>query len=158
MAAVSLSEFADSLDGIMFDIGRAFIRRQPDELYKGKISMPQFFLMMSLKKQGESKMTDIAHFLGVTTAAATGVVDRLVKGGYCTRVFDPQDRRIIKARLSLKGAGTVHNVIQQRRQMIIDIFGKISEKDRSDYLRILTQIQDILRRQTRNTQKAGAGK
>jgi len=140
MPSLPLADFADSLDEIMADIVRAFMRQKSDELFKGKITMPQFFLMLFLKKQGESRMTDIARVLSVTTAAATGVVERLVKGGYVTRVFDPHDRRIIRVRLSPKGSATVHKVIEQRRQMIISIFGKVSQDDREQYLAILRRV------------------
>lgn len=143
MPALSLAGFADSLDEIMFDMVRVFIKRQPDELFKGKITMPQCFLMMFLKRQSESKMTDIARFLNVTTAAATGVVDRLVRGGYVTRVFDPQDRRIIKVKLSARGGDVVEKIIRQRRQMIMDIFGKVSQEDREQYLAILSRVHRV---------------
>jgi DNA-binding MarR family transcriptional regulator len=74
----------------------------------------------------------------------TGIVDRLVKYGYVLRIFDPQDRRIIKIKLATKGTELVKKINQQRRQMIIKIFGQLSERDRQDYLRILLQIKDIL--------------
>jgi DNA-binding MarR family transcriptional regulator len=147
MPELSLAGFADTVDEIMFDMVKAFIKRQPDELLKGKITMPQCFLMMFLKRQGEAKMTDIARFLNVTTAAATGVVDRLVKGAHLTRVFDPSDRRIIKVKLSAKGAQTVQKIVQQRRQMIMEIFGKISQDDREQYLAILSRVQQVAKEQ-----------
>jgi DNA-binding MarR family transcriptional regulator len=80
----------------------------------------------------------------VTTAAMTGIVDRLVRDGYLARTDDPQDRRIIKVRVTTKGGDLVGRINQQRRLMIIKIFGKIPETDRHDYLRILMQIKEIL--------------
>jgi len=147
MTPISLAEFADSINELIPDIARVFSKRPSDELFKGKITLPQFFALSCLQKQGESKMTDIARFLSITTAAATGVVDRLVKGGYLTRVFDPQDRRIIKVKLSARGSDTVHKIIQQRREMIIDIFGKISQEDREQYLAILSRVHQVLKEQ-----------
>jgi DNA-binding MarR family transcriptional regulator len=82
--------------------------------------------------------------MGVSTAAVTGLVDRLVKYAYIVRVFDPGDRRIIRIKLTAGGLSLVKKVNQQRRQMIISIFEKISEADRKDYLRILMQIKEIL--------------
>ena len=140
----SLLEFADKINEIMPLIMKEFARRQVIEFYKGKITLPQFLILEFLNKQGELKMTDMAHFMKVTTAATTGIVDRLVRYGYVTRIFDPNDRRIIKIKLTPKGADLIKKVNQQRRQMIIRIFGRLSEADRQDYLRILTQIKDIL--------------
>jgi DNA-binding MarR family transcriptional regulator len=128
----------------MPEIMRGFMRRQADELLKGKITLPQFLILNFLNEEGESKMTGIAHFLEVSTPAATGIVDRLVKYGYIARVFDPQDRRIIKIRLTPKGSFLVNKVNQQKRQSTIDVFGKISDKERNDYLKILMRVRDII--------------
>lgn len=144
MQKLSLVEFADNLNKIMPLIIKEFARRQVNELYKGKITLPQFLILNFLSQQGESRMTDMANFMGVTTAAMTGIVERLVKYGYVLRIFDPADRRIIKARLTSKGAELVRRINQERRKMIINIFGKISEAERSDYLRILLRIHDVL--------------
>ncbi|MFA6216646.1 MAG: MarR family transcriptional regulator [Candidatus Omnitrophota bacterium] len=144
MTEVSLLEFADKLNALMPVIMREFAKRQANELYKGKITLPQFLILDIIHKEGESKMTDLAHLMDVSTAAMTGIVNRLVKGGYVVRKYDAQDRRIIKVILSSKGNELVKKTSEQRRQMAIKIFGKISESDRRDHLRILGQIRDIL--------------
>ena len=144
MSKLSLSEFADKMNRLMPVVIKEFARRQVNELYKGKITLPQFFSLNFLNEQGESRMTDLAYFMNVTTAATTGIVDRLVRDNYVARSYNPDDRRIVKVRLTPKGYELVKKVNQQRRQMIIKIFGKISEVDRQDYLRILMQIKDIL--------------
>lgn len=144
MSDVSLLEFADKMSRIMPEIIKGFARRQRNDLYKGKITLPQFLILEALNLEGELKMSALALIMRVSTAAVTGLVDKLVKYGYVIRVFDPEDRRIIRIKLTAGGLSLVKKVNQQRRQMIINIFGKISETDRLDYLRILMQIKEIL--------------
>jgi DNA-binding MarR family transcriptional regulator len=144
MPQISLAEFADRMDEIMPAIIKGFARRQLNELYKGKITMPQFLILDFLNKARESRMTDLAKFMKVTTAAMTGLVDRLVRDGYAARGPDLKDRRIIKIKLNPSGNELVRKINAQRREMIIKIFGKISSSDREDYLRILKQIKEIL--------------
>ena len=144
MSSISLNEFTDRIHEIMPVIIREFTKRQRDELYTGKITLPQFFILNFLNRQGESRMTDLAHFMDVTTAAMTGIVDRLVKYGYLRRIFDPRDRRIIKIRLTAKGLRLVKKVCQHRRNMIMKIFSRISEEERAAYLKILMHIHDVL--------------
>jgi len=134
------------MNEIMPVIMREFARRQVNELYKGKITLPQFLALEFLHREGESKMSVLAYFMKVTTAAMTGIVERLVSGGYAGRVYEPRDRRIIKIRLTAKGNGLVKKINTQRQQMVINIFKKISEADRQEYLRILMQIKEILTR------------
>jgi DNA-binding MarR family transcriptional regulator len=144
MPGMLLTDFADKMNEIMPTLIKEFARRQTNELYKGKITLPQFLIMEFLDRQGEGKMTDLARFMRVTTAAMTGIIDRLVKYGYVSRIPDLKDRRIIKVRLTVKGLELVKKVRRERRQMFLDIFGRISEEDRENYLRILMQIREIL--------------
>lgn len=144
MPSLTLLEFADRMNEILPLVMKEFARRQASELYRGRVTLPQFFILEFLHKQGEAKMTHLAHFMKVTTAAMTGLIERLVRDGYCLRLDDPGDRRIIKVRLTSRGNELVGKVSRQRRQMILDTFDRISEADRRDYLRILMQIKDIL--------------
>lgn len=139
----SLLEFADKMNEIMPGIIQGFARRQADELYKGKITLPQFLILDFLSRQGELRMTDMAHFMHVTTAAMTGIVDRLVGYGYVARVYHPEDRRIIKIKLTAQGNALLKKINRHRRQMVINIFGRLSQGNRRDYLRILLEIKEI---------------
>lgn len=147
MADISLSGFVDQISEIMPIIMKQFSRYQMNELYKGKITLPQFFILEFLSTNKQSKMKDLAGFMGVTTAAATGIVDRLVRDGYIVRFYEPTDRRIVMVKLTQKGSELVKKIIQQRRQATIKMFSGISEIDRQDYLRILMQIKDALVRE-----------
>jgi DNA-binding MarR family transcriptional regulator len=141
-------DFADRLNETMPVIMREFARRLGNELYKDKITLPQILILDLLDKHGESRMSDMAHVMKVTTAATTGIVDRLVKCGYVMRVFSPDDRRIIKIKLTPKGLALIRKISLERRQMVVRTFGRLSEQDRQDYLRILLQIKNILTQET----------
>ena len=141
---MSLTEFADSLNEIMPVLMREFARKQPAEVYKGKVTLPQIIVLQHLVSKEPVNMTNIANFMQVSTAAATGIIDRLVKSGYVHRVFDQQDRRIIKIKITPKGLDLMKKLANERRKMVIHIFSKISDKDRQDYLRILIRIKEVL--------------
>lgn len=147
MSQLSLPEFADKLNEVMPVILKEFVRRQASELFEGKVTLPQFLILDFLNTHGETKMKDLAGVMQVTTAAMTGITERLVKGGYAVRVFDPADRRIIRLALTPKGTTLVKKVTLQRRQSAIRVFGSLPEADRRDYLRILTEIRDVVIRQ-----------
>lgn len=146
MLRLTLSEFSEKINEIMPLIIKEFVRRQENELCKGKITLPQFVILDFLLNKQVANMTEISRFMGVSTAAITGIVDRLVKYGYVARMPEPQDRRIIKIMLTSTGSSLAKKIIQQRRKTVMDIFGKVSESDRSEYLRILSRVHDILAR------------
>jgi len=141
---LSLEEFADRLSEIFPVFMKEFLKYQISEVYRGKITPVQFVALNFLDKQGESKMTDIAQSMDVTMATMTGVIERLVRDDYVQRLNDPADRRIVKVRLTTKGHSLIKKIHQTRRKMIIHIFSKIGQKDRGNYLRILTNIKEIL--------------
>lgn len=147
MSNISLPEFADKLNEVMPAITREFLKKQSHELFSSRLTIPQLIVLNFLDKQGPSKMTDLAHFMEVSTAAMTGIVDRLVKYGYVVRLPQTEDRRIIKVGLSPKGEHLLKKVNIEKRQMIIRIFGKISQREREDYLNILLHLRDILTRE-----------
>jgi len=139
---VPIHEFADRLNEIIPALMRETFRQQANELGKGKITVPQFVILDFLRRHKEARMTDLARFIGVTTAAMTGLIGRLVNYKYVERVFDPRDRRIIKIKLTTEGNKIVTKINRQRRETIIKIFDSVSEHDRAEYLRILTKIYE----------------
>jgi MarR family transcriptional regulator, organic hydroperoxide resistance regulator len=143
-----LNEYAQSLIEIMPEVVRGLWKREINELTSGSITPPQIFILIYLNKMGELRMTDVARYLSVTTAAATGLVERLVKGGYVQRVYDPADRRIIKVKLTPKGIDVVKKIIVNKVARIKEVFGKMSARDREDYLRILTRVKDIIEQES----------
>jgi DNA-binding MarR family transcriptional regulator len=142
MSNLTLTEFADKVGEIMPAISKEFLRNQTVDFYKVKITMPQCIILDSLDRTGESSMSDLAKSMGVTTAAMTGIVDRLVRDGYVTRVSDPGDRRVVKIKPTTKGERVVKTLREHRRRMMVKLFGVLSQTEREEYLRILTRIKD----------------
>jgi len=142
MPEMSVSEFAANVGEIMPVITREFYKRQTTGFYKLKITMPQFVVMDMLSRQQESRMSDLAHFMNVTTAAMTGIIDRLVRDGYVRRSSDPTDRRIVKVALTPKGDKIVIHMLGERVKLVEDIFSVISDNERTEYLNIIRHIRD----------------
>jgi DNA-binding MarR family transcriptional regulator len=147
MSQLTLGVFSDRVSEIMPVIMREFLKHQSGEFYRTKITMPQFVVLEALHRHGELNMTDMANFMNVTTAAMTGIVERLVRDGYVTRKHDPGDRRIIKICTTVKGLAIVKKVLEDRKKMTMKIFGMISQEERDSYLEILEHIRSHLMEQ-----------
>lgn len=144
MTDLSISEFADSLMEILRFFHKDFGKKHVGEILKGRVTLPQLMILDFLHANSPVKMTDVARFLGITTAAVTGMVDRLVKAGYVLRSHDLGDRRIVLIRITKKGALLVGNIHNSRREMIISLFSKVSQADREEYLRILMKVREAI--------------
>ncbi len=140
MSELSLSEFADKVTELMPVIAKEFYKQEASGFYKIHITLPQFIVLEMLVREGEMRMTDLAHMSNVSTAAMTGIVERLVKSGYVERASDPKDRRIIKIRRTFRGGRIVKNAMDLRKQMITRMFSVVSQSEREEYLRILNNV------------------
>jgi DNA-binding MarR family transcriptional regulator len=150
MPDLTLSDFAERIEDVMPTVMKGFAKMQTNELFKGKITLPQFFVLNHLDKYDESKMNELAKVMDVTTAASTGIVDRLVRCGYIVRAYDPKDRRVINIRLTQKGSDLVKRIGRQRRDVTREVFGKISKEERENYLAIMLHIRDVLTEEKKN--------
>jgi len=142
MTERTLEQFLDEVSEIMPLISREFFRRQESGFFKVKITMPQFIIMELLHKRDESSMTDLAGMLNVTTAAMTGIIDRLVRDGYVSRNRDAEDRRVVMAKLTPKGSKVVCSMAEDRKRLFADMFGKLSCEERESYLNVLRRIKE----------------
>lgn len=121
-------------------IVKVFSRHEDNDLARGKITFPQFWVLYYLFEESRCKMKTLAGHLRVSPAAATGLVDRLIGQGLVARENEPSDRRVVWIVLSAKGRETIAHIRKQRIKAIIAVFGRLSAADRSNYLRILEKV------------------
>ena len=108
-------------DFIMF-AQRSFLLDLSQELNDGNISYAQFFLLGYLANEDYLTMTDISKKMGHSTAAATGLVDRLEKLGYVQRLHAADDRRKVMVQITRKGidlVGRLRNIIAENISEVI---------------------------------------
>jgi MarR family transcriptional regulator, organic hydroperoxide resistance regulator len=85
------------------------------------LSMSQVSAMFHIKRKGSSGVSDIGDELGVTSAAASQMLERLVQQGYVLRTEDPIDRRLKQIVLTEKGAQILQSSIQARQKWLDDL-------------------------------------
>ena len=110
----SVKADADRLADFVLFTQRSCILNLSTELNKGNISFSQFFLLTYLSSEEYLTMSDIAKKMGHSTAAATGLVDRLEKLGYVQRLHAADDRRKVMVQITRKGiemVGRLRNLI-----------------------------------------------
>jgi len=144
MGKITIEEFADRTSECMQSISKEYFRHHGEDIHKVKITLPQMVTLETLRRQGELKMTDLAAAMNVTTAAMTGLSDRLVRDGYIERASDPDDRRVVKIKLAEKGKKIANHVAEEKRKTVIRMFSVISQAEREKYLKILKHIREHL--------------
>lgn len=105
---------------------RSCILRLSANLNRDKISYPQFFLLAYLAEEDCLSMSSIAKMMGHSTAAATGMVDKLQELGYISRATAAADRRKIMVRITKAGCALVERM---RSNIARDLAAIMSEDD-----------------------------
>ena len=122
--APELQAAAQELAEIVMQMQRRFLLKLSEQLGHGSVSFPQYFLLGYLDSQEVITMSGIASKMGHTTAAATGLIDRLEKLGYVQRSHALDDRRKVMVRITKKGSSLVAEI---RRDMIEKIMTLLRE-------------------------------
>ncbi len=95
------------------------------------LSMSQLGALLHLHHAGSSGITDIGDHLGVTSAAASQMLDRLVRQGLILRLEDPSDRRVKQVVLTDKGLQVIHETARARQRWLIDLAMTMSDPERA---------------------------
>jgi DNA-binding MarR family transcriptional regulator len=111
---------SDVADFIMFT-QRSFLLDLSRELNRGNVSYAQFFLLGYLASEQQLTMTDISRKMGHSTAAATGLVDRLEKLGYVQRLHAADDRRKVMVQITSKGQQLVQQLRDNLASNVADV-------------------------------------
>lgn len=124
--SATLKADASRLADFVLFTQRSCILNLSKELNRGNLSYPQFFLLTYLSSEEYLTMTDISKKMGHSTAAATGLVDRIEKLGYVERTHASEDRRKIMVRITPKG---VEMVARMRKEIANDLAGILASMD-----------------------------
>ena len=138
---LDLKTSAERLADIFIVLQRSFVLNLSKELVRGRLSFPQFLLLSFLAQEQEPlTMTDVARRMKHTTAAATGLVDRLEKLGHITRKQGPKDRRKVMVVITVTGHAMVQEIRQDMIKNLLRLMEHLDETERATWVRIYEKI------------------
>ncbi|MFA7345357.1 MAG: MarR family transcriptional regulator [Terrimicrobiaceae bacterium] len=139
LAGLSHSEIERLADIIMM-MQRCFVQHLSEELSRGQVSFPQYFLLGHISSSESLSMTEIADKMTHTTAAATGLVDRLENLGYVQRTHASDDRRKVLVRITTKGVALVGRIRQDIIAKLSLVTGILEPEEQTAWLHIYEKI------------------
>ena len=102
------------------------------------LSFSQINILMRLLHAGNTGVSEIGDQLGVTNAAASQAVDRLVVMGLIERAEDPDDRRAKKLALTPKGRALIEKGIEVRSKWVEGLTEALSPEEQGMIISALT--------------------
>jgi DNA-binding MarR family transcriptional regulator len=115
------------------------------ELNKGSVSYAQFFLLGYLANENYLTMTDISKKMGHSTAAATGLVDRLEKLGYVQRLHASEDRRKVMVQITRKGIDLVERIREDITSSLVSLMVDLDQNEQEALLKTYGKISTYVR-------------
>lgn len=90
------------------------------------VTLPQFRALVVLAARGPQRPADISAELKVAPSTGTRMCERLVRKGLVRRTRTPNDRRVVRLRLTPAGESLVEEVISRRRDELAAIVAATS--------------------------------
>lgn len=94
------------------------------------LSMSQFGALFQIHRSKICGVSDIGADLGVSSAAASQMLDRLVQQGLVERIEDPDDRRGKRLSLTEKGMKLVQEGMYARQEWMKVLSASLSETEK----------------------------
>jgi len=116
------------------------------------LSMSQVGALFQIN-HGKSNVSDLGDGLGITIAAASQMLERLVQQELILRSEDPHDRRVKKLMLTEKGRRTMHEIARARQGWLKDLLSSLSAVEKEQIaasLKILIDRSDQIDQHSRS--------
>jgi DNA-binding MarR family transcriptional regulator len=112
---------------------RAVRRGMPREL-----TLPQFDVLAQLAREPEGMTPgQLTRELLVTAGNVTGIVDRLEQLGLVQRKRVPEDRRVVRVRLTARGRRLMERVLPRHRRQVESLLAAMAPVE-------LSRLRDLL--------------
>lgn len=100
------------------------------------LSFPQYKMLYMLNATGSHTVSQLAEALGITSAAITGITDRLVTEAFVNRERGENDRRVVNISITDRGREIISQVTERQKEMLEGIFDQLHEEDLQHLRRI----------------------
>src|SRR5437868_11640791 len=128
----------ERLKELLLELGRRRPLRDPlSSSAELALAGPQLHAILWLGHDGPLTMGELARRLGVSQKGVTGLADRLAEHGYCERAPDDRDRRVVRLRLTGKGAEFFKAALVRMDKKLAFLLDVLAPADREALFRIV---------------------
>jgi DNA-binding MarR family transcriptional regulator len=110
------------------------------------LSMSMIGTLFHLNRRGHTGVSDLSQHLGVSSAAASQMLDRLVEEGLIERTEDPDDRRMKKISLTEKGCRIYKDSLSARMRWLDELGKSLSDQEKETITTALQLMIDKARK------------
>ncbi len=137
---ISRKQKVEELLTDLHSLRRAVAFRMNGSAHGPRVTPAQWSALMRIEQRKGSTVKDVAETLGITSSAATQLVDGLVASGYLVREPRVEDRRSVILTLSKKSRGQVDRMKRHALQKFLKVFKVLSDAEFNQYIALNKKI------------------
>ena len=104
------------------------------------ISGNQFLVIKSINPTDRIMLSELSSIVDIENSNITGIVDALVQKGILKRYNDPEDRRVIRVKLTKKGKEVRQDSIKRQEDFANSIYGVLEPSEIEKFIEILNRL------------------
>lgn len=131
---------------LFFEINNIFKRNMGKCFEDTGITRPQAFVIGTLIKCGEMKLTDLGKELRLSNSTVSGIIDRLEKQQLVVRTRSEEDRRIVYVKVTPKFEEMHKGFLKKAEESFENLLGKGTPEEIGKIIEGLNTIKKIMNR------------
>lgn len=112
------------------------------------LSFSQINILMRLFHGGSAGVSMIGEIMGISNAAASQSIERLVQMGLVERTEDPQDRRAKRLELTPKGQSLIEQGIEVRSKWVEGVANALTPEQQDSIISALVLLTEAARKES----------
>lgn len=108
------------------------------------LTLPQMMILYHIQRTGGCTVSDVGEEFGISNAAASQMLDRLVQQGYLIRQEHPQDRRVKENSLTETGMQIIEASMNVHQNLVAEWAKRIGMNTQQQMLPLLDTLVGIL--------------
>lgn len=126
----SREQFMAEIDEFMHSIFGSYMRRgHRPPLAHLELTLAQLECMRTIGHLGSPSMTELSRAMHLRPSTVTGLVDALIEHDQVERLNDPEDRRVVRVRLTDRGARERKRHLDRARRRMMALLADLEDDD-----------------------------
>lgn len=104
------------------------------------VSISALLVLEELKKNGPQKQITLTKLLKLTPGAMTNIAAKLVSEEYAERVYNVQDRRITRLKITDTGMDLLKIAYETNEELNADLLNTLSDEEKDLFIKLLKKV------------------
>lgn len=115
------------------------------QLLDDGVSMEMYYCLQAIRSFDETMtMSELGQRIHMSKQQMTKIVNRLVEHDFVNRVYDPQNRRVIKVQITEKALAYIQHFSNKNTECFQQLLQNMNEKDLTDFKQAIDTLTRIL--------------